>query len=77
MSGDEATKAAIHEEFQSDTVKALLRHVNHVLIEVHDLTVKMYAFDASKHPRLPLLRRHHDMVQETFSRVKDYLMSMQ
>ena len=76
VSGDLDTKSAIHQEYQSDTVGALLRHVNFILIEVSELTVSMNAFDSSKHPRLPLLRKHHEMVTSTFSRVRDYLMSV-
>jgi hypothetical protein len=76
MSGDEATKQAIHTQFQSDTVKALLRHVNFILAEIAELTVKMNSFDSSKHPRLPLLKKHHAMVTDTFSKVRDYLMTI-
>jgi len=76
MNGDQQTKMSIHAEFQEETTKALLRHVNHVLIEVHELTVKMNSFDSSKHPRLPLLLRHHAMVTETFAKVRDNLSAM-
>eukprot|EP00980_Cylindrotheca_fusiformis_P026186 scaffold15497_cov117-Cylindrotheca_fusiformis.AAC.13 len=77
MSGDEETKNSIHGQFQRDTVGALLRHVNHILAEVSELTVKMNTFDSSKHPRLPLLKRHHAMVTSTFTKVRDYLMLLQ
>lgn len=74
--GDEDTKMAIHGEYQLETCNALLRHVNFILIEVHELTVKMNAFDSSKHPRLPLLKKHHAMVTTTFEKVRDYLDAM-
>merc|ERR1711862_381260 len=77
LDGDEDTKAAIRQQFQSDTVKALLRHVNHIISEVFELTVKMSVYDASKHPRLPLLRKHNEMVTSTFTKVRDYLMQIQ
>jgi len=77
MTGDGETKGAIHAQFQQDTVGALLRHVTHILIEVADLTVNMNSFDASKHPRLPLLKKHHTMVTDTFTKVRDYLMAIQ
>ena len=66
LTGDEDTKGAIHGQYFAETVAALQRHVNHILIEVHELTVKMNAYDASQHPRLPLLRKHHAMVTRTF-----------
>lgn len=76
MTGDDETKNAIHAQFQGETINALLRHVNHILIEVHDLTVKMSCFDASKHPRLPLLKKHHAMVTSTFGKVRETLGDM-
>ena len=75
VNGDEETKNNIHTEFQSDTVGALLRHVNFILAEVAELLVKMNSFDSSKHPRLPLLKKHHKMVTDTFTTVRDYLMT--
>eukprot|EP00521_Asterionellopsis_glacialis_P012599 CAMPEP_0195298656 /NCGR_PEP_ID=MMETSP0707-20130614/23973_1 /TAXON_ID=33640 /ORGANISM="Asterionellopsis glacialis, Strain CCMP134" /LENGTH=479 /DNA_ID=CAMNT_0040360845 /DNA_START=94 /DNA_END=1533 /DNA_ORIENTATION=- len=76
MKGDTETKGAIHQQFQQDTCSALRRHVDHILIEVHELTVKMNAYDSSKHPRLPLLRKHHAMVTSTFQKVREYLTSI-
>ena len=70
ISGDNQTKNAIHGQYFRHTCGALMRHIDHILIEVHDLTVKMNAYDSSKHPRLPLLRRHHEMVTSTFKKVK-------
>mmetsp|Transcript_35499 Transcript_35499/g.86054 ORF Transcript_35499/g.86054 Transcript_35499/m.86054 type:complete len:488 (+) Transcript_35499:132-1595(+) len=77
MSGDEETKNSIHNQFQRETVGALLRHVNHVLAEVAELTVKCNRFDSSQHPRLPLLLKHHGMVTTTFTKVRDFLMDLQ
>jgi len=77
MSGDEETKGAIHAHYQKDTVAALIRHVDHILIEVHEMTVKMNAYDSSKHPRLPLLQKHHAMVTTLFSTVRDNLVAIQ
>lgn len=74
--GDEETKLAIHNHYFSETCNAMLRHVNHILIEVHDLTVQMNAYDSSKHPRLPLLRKHHEMVTTTFQKVQANLEQM-
>lgn len=76
MSGDEETKSAIHQHFFRETSSALLRNVDHVLAEVAELTYKMNAYDSSQHPRLPLLRKHHDMVTATFQKVRANLAPM-
>mmetsp|Transcript_18074 Transcript_18074/g.25054 ORF Transcript_18074/g.25054 Transcript_18074/m.25054 type:complete len:258 (+) Transcript_18074:148-921(+) len=77
MTGDEQTKGAIHSQYQQDTVGALLQHVNEMLNEVHQQTVRMNSHDSVKHPRLPLLKKHHAMVTSTFTKVRDYLVSIQ
>lgn len=76
MTGDYETKEAIHNQYRQETRKALLRHVDFILVEVNDLLIKMNAFDSSKHPRLPLLRMHHEMVTTTFGNVKQNLLQM-
>lgn len=76
LQGDETTKSAIHQEYFRETARALQRHVHHILIEVHELTVNMNAYDASRHPRLPLLRKHHAMVTSTFEKVRANLDQM-
>jgi hypothetical protein len=70
MSGDEQTKAMIHQKHLPETSRALQRHVNGILAEVADLAVKMNSFNYSSHPRLPLIKKHNDMVTATFMRVK-------
>ncbi|CAJ1941732.1 unnamed protein product [Cylindrotheca closterium] len=77
MSGDEATKFAIHSHFQEATCTVLLEHVETILKEVSQLTCMMEQFrDEDRHPRLPLLMEHHAMVTSTFSKVRDNLRSM-
>jgi SET domain len=73
MNGDENTKQQIHQQFLAETNKAMLLHIDHILAEVAELTVKMNAYDAAKHPRLPLLRQHHAMVTSTFQKVRSQL----
>jgi hypothetical protein len=73
VSGDQDTKAAIHNKYLTETCRALQRHVNGVLAEVADLAVKMNSFDYSGHPRLPLIKKHNDMVTDTFLKVKQNL----
>lgn len=71
MNGDEDTKAAIHQKYYTETCSALRLHVDNILAEVAQLTVRTNAFDSSKHPRLPMIRRHNQMVTETFQLVKN------
>ncbi len=70
MSGDEQAKAAIHSRYLKETCSALRLHVDNILAEVADLSVRTNAFDASKHPRLPLIRKHNEMVDSTFQKVR-------
>ena len=77
VSGDEETKYAIHSQFQEATCTVLLEHVETILTEVSQLTSMMEKFrNEDRHPRLPLLMRHHVMVTSTFSKVRDNLLSM-
>ena len=77
MSGDEATKMAIHAQFQRATCEALLSHIDDILKEVSQLSKMMIKFqNDEKHPRLPLLYRHHEMVSSTFSRARDYTINI-
>ena len=76
MSGDENTKQQIHEQFYGETTKALLLHVDHILAEIADLSVKMNRYDATKHPRLPLLRQHHSMITSVFQKVRSQIAPM-
>mmetsp|Transcript_45752 Transcript_45752/g.110899 ORF Transcript_45752/g.110899 Transcript_45752/m.110899 type:complete len:456 (-) Transcript_45752:29-1396(-) len=77
MNGDEETKFAIHSQFQEATCSVLLEHVETILKEVSQLTSMMEKFrNEDRHPRLPLLMKHHAMVTLTFSKVRDNLLSM-
>ena len=75
ITGDEETKATIHQQFFEDTRKALLRHVDFVLSEIFELRVHMNAFDSSKHPRLPLIKKHNELVFSTFRKVRANLVA--
>jgi SET domain len=70
MSGDEVTKGAIHQKYFKETCSALRLHVDNILTEIADLAVRTNAYDSSKHSRLPMVRRHNQMVLETFEKVK-------
>jgi len=70
MAGDEGAKAAIHQKYLRESCSALRLHVDNILAEVADLAVRTNAFDSSKHPRLPLIRKHNSMVTSTFMKVR-------
>ena len=70
MNGDESTKARIHQKYFKETCSALRLHVDNILAEVAELTVRTNSFDSSKHPRLPMIRRHNQLVTDTFQKVK-------
>lgn len=77
MAGDEETKFAIHSQFQDSTCSDLLSHVENILKEVEQLTRMMNKFnDEDRHPRLPLLFKHHALVTYTFKNVREYLLGM-
>jgi hypothetical protein len=77
VSGDDPTKYELHERYQHETCTALLKHVDTVLTDVEQLTKMMKQFQNNdRHPRLPLLLRHHAMVIGTFRNVKDRLEAM-
>lgn len=77
MNGDEATKYSIHSQYQHATCQVLLEHVETILTEVAQLTKMMEQFrNEDRHPRLPLLMKHHAMVQSTFSKVRENLLNM-
>ena len=76
ISGNEQTKQAIHAKYLRDTTRAMQRHVNFILSELAELQVKTNAYDSSKHPRLPVIRRHNEMVVSTFQKVKATLDQM-
>lgn len=75
--GDEATKAALHQQYSSQTLSALRQHVDSFLTNLEDLAQRTQGRDLDVHPRLPLIRRHNDFVKETFLRVQANLMRLQ
>jgi hypothetical protein len=70
MSGDAETKGAIHGKHFQTTCRALQRHAEGIIAEISDLSYQMNAYDSSKHPRLPLLKKHNAMVEATFQKMR-------
>ena len=68
--GDESTKAGIHEQFRYQTLSEIKRHVDTFLDSLDTLEQKSYGKSLEEHPRLPLILRHNQFVRETFMKVQ-------
>ena len=66
QSGDEATKQQIANEWYPYTLDALKTHVNSVLDDAAKLTKKANKMDLAKHPRVPVIVAHNQLVSQTF-----------
>jgi hypothetical protein len=73
--GDETTKATIHEQFRYQTLSEIKRHVDTFLDSLDTLEKKSYGKSLEEHPRLPLILRHNQFVRETFMKVQRNLES--
>ena len=70
MSGDEQTKAMIHEQYRYETLSEIKKHVDTFLESLEALEKKSYGRSFEEHPRLPLILRHNEFVKETFLKVQ-------
>jgi len=70
MSGDENTKAMIHDQFRYETLSEIKKHVDKFLELLDSLEQKSYGKNLDEHPRLPLILRHNEFVKQTFLRVQ-------
>ena len=75
MSGDENTKAMIHDQFRYDTLSEIKKHVDKFLELLDSLERKSYGKNLDDHPRLPLILRHNEFVKQTFLRVQSNLIA--
>ena len=73
MTGDEGTKGAIHRKYLQQTCDTLRKHVDKTLDELAKLAKKTESASEKEHPRLPLIKRHNDMVTSTFLKVQNQL----
>jgi hypothetical protein len=71
--GDYETKRTLHEKYYPDTSRALLEHVNDFLEQLDKLSGKAEErqLNIDDHPRLPLILRHNQFVQDTFMTVRN------
>mmetsp|Transcript_30951 Transcript_30951/g.65398 ORF Transcript_30951/g.65398 Transcript_30951/m.65398 type:complete len:457 (-) Transcript_30951:255-1625(-) len=70
MTGDENTKAQIHEQFRYETMCGIKKHVDTFLEALDVLESKSYGKSLDEHPRLPLILRHNEFVKQTFLKVQ-------
>jgi len=85
MVGDEATKAGYHDQYFPQTLSALREHVAFILNELEELATWQQSvqdkerhadLDATRHPRLPLIKRHNEFVKYSFQLVQQNLDAM-
>lgn len=70
--GDYETKRTLHEKYYPETSSALLEHINDFLEQLDKLSGKAddRQRDINDHPRLPLILRHNQFVQDVFMTVR-------
>eukprot|EP00584_Thalassiosira_punctigera_P021845 CAMPEP_0172573862 /NCGR_PEP_ID=MMETSP1067-20121228/136410_1 /TAXON_ID=265564 ORGANISM="Thalassiosira punctigera, Strain Tpunct2005C2" /NCGR_SAMPLE_ID=MMETSP1067 /ASSEMBLY_ACC=CAM_ASM_000444 /LENGTH=448 /DNA_ID=CAMNT_0013366481 /DNA_START=977 /DNA_END=2323 /DNA_ORIENTATION=- len=79
LMGDDATKAAYHNDYFAETLAVLQTHVDSLLEELGALGLWQLTYDqtSGRHPRLPLIMRHNEFVKNTFALVQQNLNQMQ
>lgn len=80
VTGDEATKQSYHEQYFSQTLPVLQKHVDYLVNELDELSENSWRRTFRKgdvrHPRLPLLLRHNEFVRTTMELVQEKLDGM-
>ena len=70
MTGDVATKQAIHDQFRFETLSEIKKHVDTFLNSLENLAKKSEGKSLEEHPRLPLILAHNEFVKQPFLSVK-------
>jgi hypothetical protein len=73
MTGDEETKAQIHEMYRYEVMNEILNHCDTFLELLERLEQKGYSKSFDEHPRLPVILQHNELVKQTFLKVKSNL----
>eukprot|EP00568_Trieres_chinensis_P002291 CAMPEP_0183294232 /NCGR_PEP_ID=MMETSP0160_2-20130417/2649_1 /TAXON_ID=2839 ORGANISM="Odontella Sinensis, Strain Grunow 1884" /NCGR_SAMPLE_ID=MMETSP0160_2 /ASSEMBLY_ACC=CAM_ASM_000250 /LENGTH=210 /DNA_ID=CAMNT_0025455513 /DNA_START=146 /DNA_END=778 /DNA_ORIENTATION=- len=76
MMGDEALKQQYHEQYFTQTLSALQKHVDYLVIELDELSENTWRKDNERYPRLPLIMRHNEYVRSIFELVQQNLDNM-
>lgn len=75
-SGDEETKWSYQEHYMTYTIESIQQFVDNLLKDVGELTNKARTYDQTKHPRVPIIMAHNNLVLSTFLKVKANLANM-
>lgn len=75
-SGNEAAKQEYHSQYFQYTLQALQEHVNYILGTIDELTYKAQSYDLNRHPRVPVIVAHNNLVRRTFEKVQAQLNAM-
>ena len=78
MTGNYEIKQAMHQQYYSQTLKVLMKHIDDFLddLDALSVTAQVYADSTSTpNPRVPLLEKHNEFVKKTFETVKNRLLS--
>lgn len=70
MTGDEQTKAQIHDMYRYEVMNEILNHCDTFLESLERLEQKGYSKSFDEHPRLPVILQHNELVKQTFLKVK-------
>jgi hypothetical protein len=70
MTGDEQTKAQIHDQYRYEVMTEIMNHCNTFLESLERLERKSYSKSFDEHPRLPVILQHNECVKQTFLKVK-------
>lgn len=73
MTQDRQTKVMMQSQYLSETISALLLHVDKTLTELDELADKMQAEGPEGHTHLTMIWYHNEFVKETFGKVKTRL----
>ena len=66
QNNDEQTKQQYHDQYFAYTLEALKEHVYSILRDAEGLTAKAQTYDLERHPRVPVIVAHNQLVLQTF-----------
>jgi len=73
---DEGSKQQFHQQYFEYTLQALKDHVDGILGDVDQLTMKAQSYDLNTHPRVPVIVAHNNLVRDTFYQTRALLENM-
>jgi hypothetical protein len=73
---DEGTKEQYQSEYFAYTLDAMKNHFYSIMNDVENLTYKAQSYDINKHPRVPVIAAHNELVSNTFVKTAALLEQM-